>query len=223
MNRGSESGNVIFYIFLGIVLFGALSYAVAQSGRSSTGGVANDQNSLLASELIGFSDTMANAVGTLRLRGVTLPQLRFANASLSSSDYGAPDPANAENEVFDPAGGGAVYTAPPSEAVTAASTWMFLSGTELKGAGTTCGTSSCTDIMMVAPNITAAVCTAVNNYAELGLKDAAPPTTSGFDLTDKFKGSMAYGGTIGDEAYAKTFGCLQDSGVYYFYRVLWTQ
>jgi hypothetical protein len=104
-----ESGNIFFYIFLGVALFGALTLAVSQGGRVSSSNLTREQMQLRATEIIDYSDTISKAVGTLRLRGVTLANLRFATPALSVTDYGDSTAIDQVNLVFHPNGGSAIY------------------------------------------------------------------------------------------------------------------
>lgn len=225
--RDNERGNLFFYLFLVVILFGALTFAIAQSGRGSATAVTDEQTRLNATEIIDFSETVAKATGLLRLRGTTLAQLRFATAELPAADYNPAPVADSVNKVFDPEGGGAIYRHPPSGALkTAGVEYAFLGGLEFAGIGTTCGTGACTDLAMVLPGITKSTCDSINRLASVDTTETTPI----LDLSSKFSGTMSYASTISGAALSgKAFGCfmyddaLDANDVYYFYRVLWTQ
>lgn len=231
MTPDTQRGNVFFYIFLAIALFGALGFAVSQGGRGSVQGATSEQNRLRATEIIDYADTVSKAVGILRLRGTTLATLRFSNDTLAAGDYGAPDPANALNEVFNGEGGGVIYRPGSADAISvAAEDYKFLSGNAVKGVGTTCTTATCSDIIMVLGHVKQEVCMTINALGGVDNPSGTPPEDSALDLTDTFKGTMAYAQTIGDEAGSaaldkKLYGCFKNSadGALYFYRVLWWQ
>lgn len=229
--RSSESGNVFFYIFLGVALFGALTYAVSQSGRGSVDSLTREQSRLHATEIIDFSDAVSKAVGMMRLRGVTLSQLRFAHANLPIPDYGDPDTIDAASLVFNADGGGVVYTPPARETLTTpGQPWMFLTRNQIDGMGTTCPAWNCTEVVMAAANMRDDVCVAINTLAGIN-NSSTIPVHSQFITSDKFKGVI--NGTpviIGDEAGSavlsgQSYGCLKSNanGINYFYRVLWQQ
>lgn len=229
--RNSESGNVFFYIFLGVALFGALTYAVSQSGRGSVDNITREQSRLRATEIIDFSDAVSKAVGTLRLRGVTLAQLRFAHADLSTTDYGDPDTSDPAHLVFNAAGGGIIYKDPaPDVLATPGGQWLFLNQNQIDGFGSTCTTESCSDLIMAIPDIRSDVCKIINKLAGISNPDTLPSDTE-FETSGKFKGTIT--GTpkiIGDETSSaslngKPFACFKndDDGKHYFYRVLWAQ
>ena len=229
--RSSESGNVFFYIFLGVALFGALTYAVSQSGRGSVENVTREQSRLRATEMIDFSDSVSKAVGTLRLRGVTLAQLRFAHADLSNSDYGDPALTDPAFMVFNAAGGGIIYNNPAPDAVmSAGQQWQFLTQNQVQGFGTTCLTEACSDLVMAVADLRTEICLMINKLSGIANPDVLP-SDSDFETAGKFNGSIT--GTpeiLGDESSSavlagKPFGCFknEDDGRNYFYRVLWVQ
>ncbi len=221
----------MFYIFLAVALFGGLSYAVSQSGRGSAKTATDEQAKMRATEIVDYSDTVAKAVQSLRLRGTTLATLRFSHADLSSTDYGAPDPANALNEVFNSEGGGVVYHSAAPEAITAAAEdYKFIGSNAVKDVGTTCTTAACSDLLLMIGNIRTVICVAINNFVDVGNPGGAPPVDSAIDLAGTFKGTMGYVNTIGDESSSaalkgKSTGCFKNTadGANYFYRVLWAQ
>lgn len=203
--RQNESGNVFFYIFISIVLLAALSFAVSQGGRSSITQLTQDTRSLVASEIIGYADTVSKAVTQLRLRGTTLNELSFANEFLSAGEYGTynNDPAN---EVFNPVGGAVIYSDPPGDATTTGSeNWYFLADNEIENVGTTAGTAASADLIMAVLNVRQDVCTEINDLLGVGTAGAAPPTDNDIDSDTKFEpialpaSPMGYDETIGDE------------------------
>ncbi len=229
--RNNESGNVFFYIFLGVALFGSLTYAVSQSGRGNVENITREQSRLRATEMIDFSDSVSKAVGTLRLRGVTLAQLRFAHSDLSTSDYGDPDTVDPANLVFHPDGGGIIYKDPaPDILATAGGQWEFLNQNQIEGFGTTCPAETCSDLILALPDIRTDVCQSINKLAGISDPETLPSDTE-FETTGKFKGTIT--GTpkiIGDETSSATlngkpFACFKNDndGKNYFYRVLWAQ
>lgn len=232
MMRHSERGNVLFYIFLAVALFGALSFAVSQSGRESGQTAATEKDRLRATEIIDYGDSVAKSVGILRLRGTTLATLRFSDPALSAVNYGAPNPANATNEVFNIEGGGINYRPAGSDTVTTstAEDYQFLSGNAVKGIGATCAAATCSDLMIVLANVKTTICLEINTLAGIPNPSGAPPIDSQLDTTHFFQGAMTYSQTIGDEATSiglagQLYGCFLNNNDLknYFYRVLWLQ
>lgn len=227
-----ESGNVFFYIFLGVALFGGLTLAVSQGGRVSSSNLTREQMQLRATEIIDYSDTISKAVGTLRLRGVTLANLRFATPALSVSDYGDSTAIDQVNLVFHPNGGSAIYRQAGAASVTAGNgPYEFVALNAVQGFGTTCATVACSDILMVLRDVRPDICRAINTYASIGDATSALPADSAFLMTGKFQGTITGSvEVLGDEGTSaalasKPYGCFTNTAdsLNYFYRVLWAR
>lgn len=231
MKRG-ENGNVFFYIFLCIGLLAALTFAIAQGGRGGTGKLSEDRQRLAATEIISFGDTVAKAVTQLRLRGTAVTQLSFAVTFLSAG-YGTPGAAPA-NEIFNPAGGAAVYRPVPAEAADSAQDYQFLAGNEVENIGTTCGAKTCHDLLIAAPGLREEVCMKINDLLGITNPGGVPPQDTDIDETTLFAPGAdpfaASGETLGDEDAAldgKSEGCFAETGEtpdeYVYYKVLLPQ
>lgn len=226
-----ESGNLFFYIFMAVILFASLTFVVAQGNRGSVEGLAAEQARLNATEIIDFGDAVARAVGTLRLRGTMLAQLRFSDAALTNAWYGAPDPANSIHHVFHADGGAIIYRNPPSAAITSggANRYDFIGNIVAEGNGLDCLNAECADIMMIVPGISADVCRTANILLGVHDRNTAVPEETTFTANGYFAGTPGYAGRIGAGVGSLLAGrnaaCFrdQDSGLYYFYRVLWAQ
>lgn len=231
-NYNRESGNVFFYIFIGVALFAGLTMAVSQGGRVSSSNLTREQMQLRATEIIDYSDTISKAVGTLRLRGVTLANLRFATPSLNVADYGDATAIDQVNLVFHPNGGSAIYREAGGASVnTGNGPYEFVALNAVAGFGTTCATSTCTDVLMVLGDVRADICRAINDYGDIGDATSALPVDSSFLMTGKFQGTISGASEVlGDEGTSaalagKSYGCFTntDDGLNYFYRVLWAR
>ncbi len=226
-SRQAESGNVFFYIFLGIALLAALSYAVANGGRATVQNLSDDRLNLVAAEVISYGDTVTKTVSQLRLRGTQLTELSFANAFLSTGEYGTynNDPSN---EVFNPSGGAVVYTDPPSDAVTAVVDWQFLANNEVELIGTTPNDASGSDLIMALPSVRQNVCIKINELLGVSNPAGAPPTDGDIDEDNKFEPGatpFGYDETVGDEDSAlegQREACFEETGdgEYVYYKVL---
>ncbi|WP_435640849.1 hypothetical protein [Micavibrio aeruginosavorus] len=222
--RRNERGNVFFYIFVGVALFGALSFAISQGNRGSVQTLERDRDKLLASDIIEYGETIARAVAQIRLRGATPSQVSFAHDDLSGT-YGTPG-ANPDFEVFDPTGGGVVLKTMDASLGVGVPTMLFTGHNEFIGAGTTAGTASSADLIMLVRDLRADVCKWVNVVVDIQEEGDAIPVDAQADFT-LFDGTYAGAETLGDDDTEDRLrnhssGCFRDTAAnqYVFYRVL---
>src|SRR5690606_20454694 len=106
----NEKGNVLWIIMVGVFLFGALAFAVTQSGRS--GRVHDREQALLAlQEIVSYGTNIRTVVRTLRrVGGCGDGEISFYSPSFANPSY-YDDNDNAACNVFD--GGGPVWAKPP--------------------------------------------------------------------------------------------------------------
>ncbi len=224
--RRHESGNVLYYIMLAIVLLAALSLAISRGGRGSIQSLTGDRERLLATEIMGFGDLVSKATSQLRLRGVSFSQLSYAADGLAGG-YGVYGAAP-ESEIFNPSGGAITYKPPPDDAMTAPGNYIFTAANEIKQVGTTCGTDACADLIMLGGPLQPGVCTSINSLLHIDNPSGDAPVDTEADITTLFAGGATpYSKTIGDDSGSAgltghTSGCFKDdaSGGYYFYQVL---
>lgn len=225
-----QSGNVFFYIFIAIALFGSLTFAVSQSNRGSVQGLTRETARLNASEVIEYGETMARAVSTMRLRGVTLQQLRFAHDGSYVPDYGAVG-VNPQNQLFENDGGAVIPREFSSEVSNSApGQFMFNGLNEVEHVGSTCGDATCSELVAFLRDIRLEVCLAINDLLKIENPLGAPPLTTDSGATNSYLGTMSYTFTIGSDTTAaglvgRNAGCFfdDDEKEYVFYRVLWAQ
>jgi len=226
--RAKESGNAMFYILIAVALLAALTVAVANSGRSSIQSVASERQTLMAGEILDYSDAIKKSVQMLRLRSVTFTRLEFDDPALTG--YANAACTTTDCMIFNEAGGGAVYTAPQSDALTAAADWVFVANNEIENIGRTLGTAAGSDLLMVLRPLNKGVCIAINDALSVTNSgtDGDPPEDTGIDITVPFIGATAYSMSVGDEVTAESLGgghmaaCFRDltAGEYVFYQVL---
>lgn len=238
--RRGESGNVMFYIFVCIALLAALSYAVAHGSRSSMKGLTQDRARLYATETMAYTDAVAKAVTTLRLRGIPATTLDFGVAGLTGYDNAACTDAGCE--IYNPAGGGVNFTVPAAEWLETA----YSAHAEYRKAffdGTLCipqvgtGNSGCAadstdneELVMFVPFIKREVCLVINDLAGVTNPSGEPPTYGACPWATKFAGafanSRALSGGGADALAGKTAACIQTTtcagmnNSYHYYQVL---
>lgn len=148
-----ESGNVILFILLAIVLIGLVTAALRQ-GSDGDANIDSESLTVNATRVKQYAGELEHAVVMILGNGVSEADIRFAHPD-APSDYGTytVDP---ERQVFNPKGGGAEYRAAPP-GVNDGSGWEFYGHTALPGVG-----GDRADLVAVLPNVTQAFCDKIN-------------------------------------------------------------
>ena len=227
-NRASESGNVMVYLMIAVVLLAALSFAVAQGGRGGAEPLNAERLRLVSADIMAYGDTIEKAVAQLRLRGSEAAALRFAHSDLPAASYGTYGTVPFD-EIFNPQGGAAIYARAVPQAMVNGTQedYQFLANNEIEGIGTTCGDASCSDLLMVLENVRRDVCEQINKLAGVGAAGAPPPKDSDVREAEKFQGTFGYSETIGGEVdgapiVGQAEGCFEetDDSQFVYYKVL---
>lgn len=162
-----ESGNIIFFILLAIVLIGLVTAALRSGGLE---GANTDREDLTikVAQVRQTASEMEHALNLIMQNGVSELDISFASPD-APSNYGTYN-ANPPAEVFNPKGGGARYNTPPA-GVNDGSGWAFYGNTALPGVG-----SDKADLVAVLPNVTKNFCDQINS---INGQTAQQPTDTG--------------------------------------------
>jgi hypothetical protein len=222
-----QSGSVLFYVLIGVALFAALSFAVAQMMRGG-GQAPTELKTAAASGVLQYADTVRTAVRAMQINGIDVNKICFDNAGWGNSDYDFAACSDAANKVFDSDGGAVIWEKNTGDAHNSNS-WLFTGANGIKGIGTTCGNASCADLKMVLSGLSADTCLEINRQLGIDNPGGNPPTDAGYDQTP-FTGT--YTATATDDIGAgnaalenQPAGCFKTTaapaaGQYVFYRVL---
>mgnify|MGYP003669755943 CR=1 FL=1 len=235
--KNTQSGNVLFYVFLAVGLLGALSYVVAQSTRGNISSLSRDKAGLYASEIIGYGNILSQAVSQIRLRGYNASEISFENVIVTgyeNSDCGVGD-----CRIFDLSGGAVHYMVPKAEWLDASQAANLRYGeVYFHGAAQVLevGTAQ-DDLIMFIPYIKKELCIAINDKLDITppARDVPLETAGPFAINMKFVG--AYPDIIdrnvsGDGSAGvlrgRMVGCTEASGTsstpptgsYHYYQVL---
>lgn len=238
--KGNQSGNVLFYILIAVALLAALSYAVAQGGRSSLSGLTDEKSRLFAGEILEYADSLSNAVSQIKLRGYTEAQVSFENSIVSG--YANANCSEDFCKVFALDGGGVNYMAPKMDWLDSGSSGQLRYGElyiHAQSHVVDVGTSD-DDLVLFIPYLKKELCIAINDL--LGIEptgqDVPSETNGPFAVNIKFDGTyvqvadrkVSGDGTTGqtDILYGKQAGCTESSGgasnpsagTYHFFKVL---
>lgn len=228
INRHGERGNVLFYILIAVSMLGALSYAVTQSSRGNVTQMSTERNKLVAGELIEYSNVMVQAVSQLRLRGVDEDELCFDDPAWGADDYDHAGCTDNYNKIYHPDGAALSWSGLPDDAVDAGASpdnlWHINGANEVEGIGTTCGSDSCVDLLLIADELKQNVCTSINDLLGVSNPSEVPPSDMGMSHS-RFMGVYGFNETMSDEdvnLISKQSACYldDDTGVYTFYTVL---
>ena len=237
-----QSGNVLFYILIGIVLFAALSFAVANIMNSGAADPARETRMLAASDLIQYGDGLKRAVQGMHIRSIPDAKISFESPRLKL-DYAHPNAApqrcNSDDcRVFTPAGGGFTYIPPVGEWLDKNFTseplyghWFFPRGVCVEGAGT--GDSSCAsdttdneELVAILPYIRRDLCREINDRLGITNPGGEPPVATGNAWPS---GTPLFVGTFTEDSViargGATSGCLRGAGIpssssYFYFKVL---
>lgn len=215
----SESGNVLFLIFLGIALLAALTFTFTQGSRTGAQNLTREQTSLAATEIIAYGNTIADAVQRLKLRGCSDTEISFENNFVGGYTNGT----DTGCQVFHNDGGNINYMAPSSSWIVSpgAEEWVFSAFQRIDGAGSN---TAAGDLALYLLYVNGDVCKAINE--KLGINPVGEyPVDASSLILGKFTGSYGSGNPPNNTDAAvqgKLIGCIDNSfsSRYLYYHTL---
>lgn len=226
----AESGNIIFFILLAIVLVGLVTAAL-RSGGIEGANIDREDMVIKVAQVRQNAAELERAVTLVMQNGISEVEISFAADHSSAVAYGTYDD-NAKAEVFNPKGGGAIWRNPPS-GVNDGSFWEFYGTTSAPGVGT-----DRADLIAVLPNVAKSFCDAVNKINEQPVaitpaddatcltggtvfKGLTPPDSTPNPFSDPGSPMSETTFRQGPDSVAPAGqACVSCSGVYHFYHVL---
>ncbi len=190
-----QSGNVLFYILIGVALLSALSYTVAQTNRGGGQSIGKERAAIVASEIIEYAQIVGTAVSQLRLRGVSDTEISFENDAVTG--YENPNCLDDSCKIFDIDGGGVSYNAPMEEWLDSKFSDEPRFGELYFNASAMAlgkGSADKDDLIMFVPYLKKSICIAIN--AALGVHLETDETPS--EKAGPFETSAKFGGTYND-------------------------
>lgn len=154
--QARQSGNVMVYILLALVLIGALTVALTRQGDQGGDDLSYEQAELQASQLISYSLSAQNVVNQMIMSGSnidTIDAMLPSNAAFNT----APN----IHKVFHPQGGGLNYEVPKLPPF-AASGVATTAGWYITKRNVQWTPSAATDLVLAAFSIDPAVCRQIN-------------------------------------------------------------
>lgn len=220
IRKSSQSGNVLFFVLIAIVLLGVLTVAIRGGGDSNTK-VDKEKLSLVVNKIMSYVAQVDGGIRRLLDHNqLSESELLFGHAS-AHADYGTITAGTEQRQLFDYDGGNVVYQLPP-EGINDGTSWEFIGGTHAPGVG-----SDRADLLLVLPNVTVDFCEAMNK--SIGYAAGVIPTDSAacfyatadrFDLSDQFDDASP--NTMDEASFTLPAmrACVECSGSYHFYSVI---
>lgn len=216
--RQAESGNVIFFILLAVVLVGLVTVAI----RSGDEGANIDKETIIirVSEMRQYVSDIERGLRFIMQDGASEAEIRFAHPDANPA-YGAIAD-TPTRQLFNDTGGGVQYRLPPTDITS--DSWEFYGNTRIPGVGT-----DNPELIAVLPNVTTAFCTKIN---EMNGHTGQPAEDAGCSIHDtglRFtSGTLFQDGTentLNEASFTVTpavQACVQCAAgpTYHFYHVL---
>lgn len=199
--KNPQSGNILFYILIAIVLLGAMT-AVLRAPTNMEENIDREKANVMAGQILKYSAELGRSVQILIDNGVSESDIRFAHPKANAS-YGTIT-TNPQNQVFSSQGGSAVYRDFPPAASTSTSVYGFAGDQSMPQAG-----SSRADLIGYVPNLNDTICDAIN--AKLGL--SVKPSISNCAVPTAFTGTFASSPNALPESSFQTLPALQACAV----------
>lgn len=232
--RHGERGSVLIYIFIAIVVFAALSFAVSRGNREGVATVDRERADLAATQILDYTGMVRRAVQVMKVNGIKDTALCFDHSGWGFNDYDHAACATPANQVFNPAGGGASFQKPGEGVLDRAhqtradwNRWHFTGANRVTGVGQDCTTNGdCNELLLVLPYVQQAVCAAINRRLQINDGSAIPEDDPDFDTATPFAGAFNAGQALNVAALnGKRSGCFQANtspadGSFVFYAVL---
>ncbi len=224
-----ENGNVLLFILIAIVLYGALTFALSNSDGASDFNTDTEQFKAELGELYNYASTMQSVVQKLKtINGCDDNDIDFYVSGVTHANYQHAD-SNFRCNVFHPKGGGMSYASRPDMIIDAGVTadyYRFIGTQSIDDVGTT------KSELIFSALVTEQACEQINTHMDITNPSGNPPASSArLDEDDFFNGgNVATTGEYNDNVNVITVsqlageksGCVHDStdGNYAFYHVL---
>lgn len=210
--RRTESGSVIWFILLAVVLLAGLTMTISRSSDTVEQSGDRERARVIASDIMRYAKGLEQAISKMRMSGISENEISFENSFISG--YENARCTTTSCLLFDEEGGGLVYREPEDMWLDGAfngedhyNTLLFSGNACIQNIGNygetpgSCtGSTSNLELMMFIPFIKEYVCLEVNRMADFGTGGADP-------LIDD---STAWNGTVSNARFTGVFGNATD-------------
>lgn len=224
MNTKKQSGNVLIFILIAIVLLGGLTVLLSRTGSQSEDTGDTEQLAIQASTLLEYAGGLQSAVQSLRMRGCSENQISFEISGVGQeAGYNNPNaPVDLACHVFYPNGAGITYKKKedffPKGVWTGNDTNNFVGRSSIIDVGTALPELYW---IMRMPDDGKNICTQINR--QLGYADPTPPVTAVFGIPPYNGTFSAVAPVVTPALTGKKTYCISYSSTpewYYIYSVL---
>lgn len=228
-SKKNENGNALWFILIGVVLVGALTMVLSRGASNTDQSGDVEQLRIQASQLLRYGKSVQLAIEQMKLRGVSENDISFEHGNPATGVN--PNCTASDCKLFDSGGGGLAYR--NFESLNGGGEWLFTAannvGTTASPVGTTADGSG-NDLIMLLPDVSAALCKQINRDLGVGTAGTIPEDATGISTT-AFNGTFPTGGPVlidGDpapfELNGHEAGCFTDTApdpdITYFYYVV---
>lgn len=235
-SRHAEKGNIFFFIFIGVVLFAALSFAVSNMMKSGDPTrVAEEKARLYAGEILDLGRKTKEVIQDLRIsNSCRTEEISFENTTLAGYAFATRDVC----KIYNPAGGAMSYSAPPKDWVDGSQAGASAIYGEIYFPSDVCvqdvaqGGTGCEsdgedneDLVMILPFIKPEICEQINKAVGLAETPAVETAGAWSAAANRFQGSFSDGEILNQSGVSA--GCFAGSGTndppansYHFVQVL---
>lgn len=193
-----QSGNVLFLILMGIILFSALAMAMRQGMRGGPERLSQSRVDTLADDVLMTAASYEKAVQRLLSKGNSENRISFTR--VSGDGYELSPASSASEQVFNINGGGAQYLDPAKDALDSNQSalanygvWVFTSTMNLEGMGKDASDAPSKDLLAILPFVRKDICIAINKRMGITNPSGNPPVEGSNMGYSKYTGSFLTG------------------------------
>lgn len=224
--RSNQSGNVLWFILVAIVLLGAITLVVSRSGSNVEQSGDFEKQRIKATQLMRYTSAIEQAINKLQtINGCSENEISFENDT-DTNYNNANSPGNNSCHIFEPEGAGLEWRALTDQTSTAfvGESLGFTGEVQILGIETDGGANANVEVLAFIP-VSQSLCNHIN--ARFSISTTASDITSDIDSLGRYTGSFNHtfdlGGAAGEAPgiTGEPTGCIiDDNGEYLFYHVL---
>lgn len=210
--NSSQRGSAFFYILLGVILFGTISFTVSRGFRGQSANALTDKTAnLIVSDILSYGQKIRQAVDQVRRKGCSENDISFASSEWGHSNYDHSPSTSVKCKIFDPSGGNITFRDLSDDYprfISNTNSLAIAGHTVFFGLGTTCAANECVELYMFLRMINAEKLCLTFNKALGNVPDL--PVTGGIFISPVFTGSFVLTNAVGGPEFTnKPAGCYQ--------------